>query len=66
MSHPSHYSIFGKIYNEPAMKGIRKLPKPLSKEHPFRNPRYSYLTDKSVTSNSSSTANQKGDITWFI
>lgn len=63
MSHPSHYSIFGKIYNEPAMKGIRKLPKSLSKEHPFRNPRYSYLTDKSATNNSSITSIKKGDCT---
>ena len=66
MSHPSHYSIFGKIYNEPAMKGVKKLPKPLSKKHPFYNPRYSYLINKSATNNSSAIPNKEGNSTWLI
>lgn len=57
----SHFSIYGSIYNEPAMKGVRKPLKTLSKEHPFRNPRYSYLTINSKTNNSNLTNPNKGE-----
>ncbi len=57
----SHFSIYGSIYNEPTMKGVRKPLKMLSKEHSFKNPRYSYLTVNSKINNSNLTNPNKGE-----
>ena len=54
MSSASHFSIFGRIYNEPALKGVRKKTLTLPKENRIYNPRYMYLTKNKDKNNSNS------------
>lgn len=54
MSSASHFSIFGRIYNEPALKGVKKAPFSLPKENRIYNPRYMYLTENKNKNNSNS------------